>query len=218
MRLYLAHPIIHRHEVREQELLFERTTDIELINPFYDTDRQDIGPIDAGRQDRYGVSLDIVENDLRLISECDGLLYVPCGHESIGSAMEIAYAHQQGKPVYIIEPSELSKHVWLRYHATAIYPAWEAFAEQFRERRGNSVEDIVQDICASIRTYSYHEVRNALLRRTFDRDAEGYRANAGCTIPTDRQLAYILSRSDWSRQIVPPTKHRPAKYEYRGAS
>ena len=77
MKLYLAHPIIHRHEVREQELLFERLTDVGLLNPFYDTDR-------------FGVSLDIVENDIKLIQECDGLLYVPCGHESIGSAMEIA--------------------------------------------------------------------------------------------------------------------------------
>ena len=129
MMLYLAHPIIHRHEVRKQELLFERSTGIDLLNPFYDTDREDIGAIDNGRTDRFGVSLDIVENDIKLIQECDGLLYVPCGHESIGSAMEIAYAYQFGKPIYVIEPSDLSRHIWLRYHATAVYPTWRALKE-----------------------------------------------------------------------------------------
>ena len=129
MKLYLAHPIIHRHEVRQQELLFEENTGIDLLNPFYDTDREDIGAIDSGRTDRFGVSRDIVENDLKLIQEGDGLLYVPCGHESVGSAMEIAYAHHYCKPVYIIEAGELSKHIWLRYHATAVYPTWKALKE-----------------------------------------------------------------------------------------
>ena len=70
-----------------------------------------------------------MENDLKLIRESDGLLYVPGGHESIGSAMEIAYAHQYGKPVYVIEPTDLARHIWLRYHATAVYPTWKVLKE-----------------------------------------------------------------------------------------
>lgn len=217
MKLYLAHPIIHRHEVRQQELLFERTTNIDLINPFYDTDREDIGAIDNGRIDRYGVSLDIVENDLKLIRESDGLLYVPCGHESIGSAMEIAYAYQFGKPVYVIEASDLSKHIWLRYHATAVYPTWKALVEQHRPRRGGTTtEEMVRSVCESLGTYTYHEVRNALMKQAKVLENKKVRGNVGCYIPTERQLIFMLSRSDWSREIIPPSKHRPATYEYMG--
>ena len=217
MKLYLAHPIIHRHEVRRQELLFERSTDIALINPFYDTDREDIGAIDNGRTDRFGVSLDIVENDLKLIRECDGLLYVPCGHESVGSAMEIAYAHQYGKPIYIIEAGELSKHVWLRYHATAIYPTWEALAEQHRPRRGGTTtEEMVRSVCGTLGTYTYHEVRNALMKQTQVLENKKNRGNVGCFVPTERQLIHMLSRSWWSAEIIPPSKHRPATYRYQG--
>lgn len=217
MRLYLAHPIIHRHEVRKEELLFERITDVDLLNPFYDTDREDIGAIDNGRTDRFGVSLDIVENDIKLIQECDGLLYVPCGHESVGSAMEIAYAHHYSKPVYIIEAGELSKHIWLRYHATATYPTWKAFAEQLRPRRGGTTtEEMVRSVCESLGTYTYHEVRNALMKQTKVQENKKVRGNVGCYVPTERQLQYMLSRAEWSKETTPPSKHKPATYAYGG--
>ena len=127
MRIYLAHPIRYRHVVRRQELLFEKRYSIELVNPFYDVDRKDIDLIDKGMLDRYGVDPLIVERDLQLLRSCDALLYVPCGCESIGSAMEVAYAYGYSLPVYVIEPSELSRHIWLRFHAKEIYPTWEAF-------------------------------------------------------------------------------------------
>lgn len=214
MRLYLAHPIIHRHEVRKQELLFEKLTGVELLNPFYDTERNDIKLIDDGAADRFGMSLEIVENDLELIRSSDGLLYVPGGHESIGSAMEIAYAKQFGKPVYIIEPGELAKHIWLRYHAKEIFPTWDAFAKRHRpKRRGISTEEQIQRTCASLGTYTYHEVRNALVKKA-TKQKSGIRENVGFMVPTEKQLIYILSRSDWSKEISPPSKHAPATYEY----
>ncbi|MFA5313042.1 MAG: hypothetical protein WC375_06995 [Methanomassiliicoccales archaeon] len=126
MRLYLAHPIKYRHVVRRQELRFEeRNPSIELINPFYDTDRTDIGLIDKGMLDRYGVDPIIVERDLQLLRSCDGLLAVPCGHESYGTAMEVAYAYMHGLPVYVIEQTELARHIWIRYHATKMFGSWD---------------------------------------------------------------------------------------------
>jgi nucleoside 2-deoxyribosyltransferase len=128
MKLYLAHPIRYRHVVRRQELRFEeRYPSISLINPFYDTGRTDIDLIDKGMLDRYGVDPIIVERDLQLLRSCDGLLAVPCGHESYGTAMEISYAYQYGLPVYVIENTELARHIWIRYHAKRIYRSWEEF-------------------------------------------------------------------------------------------
>ena len=130
--------------------------------------------------------------------------------------MEIAYAYQFGKPVYVIEPGDIARHIWLRYHATAIYPTWEALAEQHRPRRGGiTTEEMVRRICESLNTYSYHEVRNALAKQSAVQDKK-VRGNVGCMVPTERQLIYILSRSSWCREIIPPSKHRPATYEYQG--
>ena len=76
--LYLAHPLKMRHEVREWELDFERQTDQQLLNPFYDVDgREDIKQMDQGiikprTMKNKMEGLDIIFKDLNLIDLCVG--------------------------------------------------------------------------------------------------------------------------------------------------
>jgi nucleoside 2-deoxyribosyltransferase len=122
MKLYLAHPLPLRAWIRKIELEIEKDTGIELLNPFYDTGRDDIEDIDAGRKGRSDPSLDfinIVEKDLSNVQKSDGVLaYVTTQVHSIGTLCEIWEAVKLGLPVFVISPDS-TMHPWIRY-ATGI--------------------------------------------------------------------------------------------------
>uniref|UniRef100_A0A6M3KE59 Nucleoside deoxyribosyltransferase n=1 Tax=viral metagenome TaxID=1070528 RepID=A0A6M3KE59_9ZZZZ len=120
MKLYLAHPLDLRAQIREIELEIERTTGVELHNPFYDSDRDDIYDIDAGKMRRTDKSLDfkaIVEGDLSNIDESDGLVaYIERGIHSIGTMFELwntSMLHAD-KEIFVVSPDSLN-HPWIRY-------------------------------------------------------------------------------------------------------
>jgi nucleoside 2-deoxyribosyltransferase len=121
LRLYLAHPLDSRKAIRERELLFEEVTGIDLVNPFYDIHRGGSLSVDTGTAETWKEDAkDIVERDVETIRNCDGLVAVLTRDQMIGTTMEIAYAHQMGKPVYIVDTAGLGKHPWISYHATAV--------------------------------------------------------------------------------------------------
>ncbi len=120
MKLYLAHPLDSRKLIRERELLFEDVTGIDLVNPFYDIHSAGSLSVDTGTAETWKEdSKDIVKRDVQAISDCDGLVAVLTRDQMIGTTMEIAYAHQMGKPVYIVDLAGMGKHPWISYHATA---------------------------------------------------------------------------------------------------
>jgi len=117
MKFYLAHPFDLRYEVRFWEQLIEKETGVDLINPFYDRERFDVGDIDAGRTSRSAESLDfegIVHNDLGLCDEADGtVMVVRPNTYSIGTVCEGWHtATILKKPVYVVG---YDGHPWLRY-------------------------------------------------------------------------------------------------------
>lgn len=120
MKLYLAHPLEKRKEIREYELDIEAETGVELINPFYDSDRDDIVSIDDNRTTRSDPKLDfrgIVSTDLALIRDSDGIVsYVENGVFSIGTFFELwdTMVKYDDKDVYIISPNCLT-HPWIRW-------------------------------------------------------------------------------------------------------
>lgn len=124
MRLYLAHPLKLRKDIRQWELIMERELELELWNPFYDgPEREQIEDLDAGKyknEDAYNKSLKpkrTVEGDLRAIDACQGTLaWIEKGVSSLGTPMEVMYTLLKKKPVYIIAP-DWQSHVWLRYIA-----------------------------------------------------------------------------------------------------
>jgi len=126
MKLYLAHPILSREDIRKKELAFEERTGIELVNPFYDGGETDmIALLDSGkvtlqeyaaRLNGNGKGEEFVEGDLRAIDRADGVVAVIYrGTPTIGTSMEIFYAAQTGKPVYIV--TNFPEHIWLVHAA-----------------------------------------------------------------------------------------------------
>lgn len=69
---------------------------------------------------------EIVEQDKADIDQADALL-VNYDRPSVGTSMEILYAWQQGKPVYVVTKPETVISPWLRYHAEILYSFASAF-------------------------------------------------------------------------------------------
>ncbi len=131
MKLYLAHPILSRDEVRKAEHKFEEETGIELVNPFYDNIERgsDITEIDSGERKPYSHKLDyraIVESDTAAILDCDGMVAVLTGKPSIGTFMEIMIAKQFNKQVFIVAwYKPFLTHPWLKYFCDAVVSSFE---------------------------------------------------------------------------------------------
>lgn len=125
LRLYLAHNFNDRFKIRKFEKAIEAKYNIELFNPFYDTDRDDVKQLDKIGETRkdlrnkmkmYSMDqcADLVERDLREIRHSDGILTI-LNHASFGTAMEIiTAAYFYRIPVYIITKN-YATHPWLRY-------------------------------------------------------------------------------------------------------
>lgn len=77
------------------------------------------------RRDYRGVEIDvaiaeeIVEGDKQDILECDGII-VFFDQPSVGTSMEVMFAHQQDRIVIIINRSGKPVSPWLLYHSHAI--------------------------------------------------------------------------------------------------
>jgi len=135
LRFYLAHPFDDREWIREWESETEKELGIELLNPFYDSERADIVDIDAGRSERYDVDPRfIIEHDVGIILCSDGIVAFVTGSFSIGTIMEIVYARSLGKPVYLIVTNKQDGHPWLQYHATKIFKSTTAFVGYMKRR------------------------------------------------------------------------------------
>ena len=112
MRIYLAGPIFQceDHECIDwREEAKVKLDGFEVIDPM--------------ERDYRGVTNEnhknIVEDDKALIDTCDALL-VNHLKPSVGTSMEILYAWERDKKVYLIcEDGEVSP--WLLYHATKIF-------------------------------------------------------------------------------------------------
>lgn len=88
-----------------------------------------------GRKPTDTDSKDIVERDLRDISQAD-ILLVEMNHENrayIGTAMEIRYAWERKKEIILWGRANTGSH-WLKYHATAWFKNLEEALEYLRER------------------------------------------------------------------------------------
>jgi len=116
IKIYLAHPLGSRHEIRKWEKQLERKYKINLHNPFYDNKREDINYLDRGMIEPYSVerirkSKEIVKADLDAIFKSDALIAI-LPYPSIGVSMEIFYAATVCDiPVFIL--TSIRGHPWL---------------------------------------------------------------------------------------------------------
>ena len=115
-------PFDFRKEARAWELGIEKKLGIEILNPFYDTGRQDAKDIDAGRLARYQIDpIEIVERDIDWIKRGKGLIAFITGDLSYGTIQEMVYGTMLKKPVYSVITNGHDKHPWLQYHSTKVF-------------------------------------------------------------------------------------------------
>jgi hypothetical protein len=125
LKLYLAHNFNNRYEIKKIEDYIEKNYNIELLNPFFDQERNDLVMSKEKNRDKLVRKFkrlndnqceELVERDLNSIRKNEGLLSI-IYKASIGTPMEIitcAYFYRM--PVYIIT-NTLNHHPWLRYMA-----------------------------------------------------------------------------------------------------
>ena len=107
---------------------------LNLVNPFYDTGREDAKEIDGGKRKAYDIDpTKIVVGDLEQISKSKGVVAVVDGARSYGTIMEIAHAFLMNKPVYIIVTNGHIKHPWLQFHASQTFESYQDFEKYCKE-------------------------------------------------------------------------------------
>ena len=126
--LYLAHPTPIRSQIRKWELEIEKKYEgIELFNPFYDVNRDDVEKLDKGEITLSEMDIKLVDSDLQAIHNCNGFLAIVDGTFTFGVPMEMVYAHQGGKGIFVIAENDYAGHPWIRYHADKIFESKEDF-------------------------------------------------------------------------------------------
>jgi nucleoside 2-deoxyribosyltransferase len=69
-----------------------------------------------GHEGDPALAAEIVENDKKDINSCEFLL-VNYDKPSVGTSMEILYAFERGKQVFLVHPPGAKLSPWLNYHA-----------------------------------------------------------------------------------------------------
>lgn len=142
--LYLAHNFEIRKKIRKWELRIESKYNLNLDNPFYDTDqRTDMLELDqmkdgSKEQREYFKNRDteeLVDRDLEKIRKSDGLVAM-ANVTRIGTPMEIFFAARiLHIPVFIITQKYIY-HPWIKKYATKIFPHRRAFEEFVKDKYG----------------------------------------------------------------------------------
>jgi len=140
LKLYIAHNFYSRQKIRKIELKLEAEFNLQLDNPFYDNDRNDIKSLDklpegGKEQKKYFMERNteemceaIVEGDLDMIRKSDGLFTIITA-ASIGTSMEIIWAARVLRmPVYIVTKNYYY-HPWIQKHATKRFKTLQEFKQ-----------------------------------------------------------------------------------------
>jgi hypothetical protein len=88
----------------------------ERVSPTLDPMARDY----RGRELEPGIAVVIVENDKADIIESDTLL-VYYDKPSVGTSMEILFAHQRNKRIVLVDKSDKPLSPWLIYHCPEVY-------------------------------------------------------------------------------------------------
>jgi len=140
---YFTNPTDDRHRSREIQLLIEKETGLVLDNPFYDKTGKptdEIKALDNGEKPKISHN-EIVDRDLEMIDNSDGLVAFITDKTSWGSIQECFYASRVIKrPTYIIcDPKTRSKinnpnHPWVLRNSTKVFGTLEGFIAFAKEK------------------------------------------------------------------------------------
>ena len=150
---YFCNPTAHRHQAQEIRLRIEAETNIDLISPFYEADgtpTEEIRQLDNGEAttiDQY----QIVDRDLELIDNSDGIVAYVTNRTSWGSIQECYHAARVcRRPTYIIfdpatrgacshcgvsNPNNIA-HPWAKRNSAKLFESVEEFIAFAKEKYG----------------------------------------------------------------------------------
>lgn len=113
-RIYLAGPINGRTDAECKD--WRKWCETCLIRPVFDPMVRDY------RGEEQAKYKEIVLQD-KVDIDCSGCLLVYYDKPSVGTSMEIIYAYERRKPIYLVDASEGGKPLspWLLFHATRIF-------------------------------------------------------------------------------------------------
>jgi len=133
---YLTNATLDRLRIKKEEKDMEKELNIELHNPFYDGNVEFTKEMDAGEKVLYNkkTSKLIVEEDLKDVEMCDGIIAVVSNKSSAGSFMEIFFnSYYLNRPTYlIIEEPFIRDHPWLTYLATKTFNSISEFKDWYK--------------------------------------------------------------------------------------
>ena len=130
-RYYFAHPYATKEIVRGKELEWESRYDIEIVNPFFDLNRDDVTALEELRITRRQLDCNtLVQKDLIAIQSCDAIIAYISGDRSIGTPMEVFFSWQLHKPVHAIVTCGEDDHPWLRRCCEEIYLSFDEFEHE----------------------------------------------------------------------------------------
>lgn len=131
LKLYLAHCFHTRKTVRKIELQIEKEFNVELVNPFYDLDREDIKKLDKGIElNRTKKDCQFVrQRDLNNILASDGLLAIIFDLDKmIGTLKEMCFAYENGIKVYLVSYDVYARnHLWNVVESYLIFSSIKQF-------------------------------------------------------------------------------------------
>ncbi len=136
-KLYLAHNLENREDVRKWQLRVESKYNIIFINPFYQSYRKEITDLDVmkSKKEKFeykqkmtkSACKNIVKQDLNMIRKSDGILAI-LSSPTIGTAQEIFFASYVLRiPVYVITAKYYTIHPWLRTLCKEIFISKKQF-------------------------------------------------------------------------------------------
>ena len=112
MKVYLAGPIMGCTDREARDWRAEATR---ILGP-----ENVLDPMVRDYRGNEDANVDvIVEGDKADIDSCTAILAY-CPHPSVGTSMEILYAHERGIPVHAVVNRGSQVSPWLRYHAESV--------------------------------------------------------------------------------------------------
>jgi len=111
-KIYLASPIFNIEE--EESNKWKKIVKLKLKNNFIIIDPIEHFDYKKNKDEQYLIHCD------KLNIQRSDIILANCWQPSFGTPMEILYAWERKKPVFIIFPHD-NIHPWIKYHSTKIF-------------------------------------------------------------------------------------------------
>lgn len=140
MRVYLAHGKSERARGKAIQENIEKMG-IEVFNPFYSVNREDILSLDAGvliGNAEKGRAMAVVDSDLEGIRKSDIIVCVyPNDVVTIGVPCEMMYASMLNLPIISVAKQEILEHPWVMAFSDGLFTDIEDLYLYLKTLSGN---------------------------------------------------------------------------------